>query len=54
MVESNIEFDMNIQNDESVLFQNLEEECADKHYKIILLGDKRVGKTSIINRFVNN
>ena len=31
-----------------------EDECPDFNYKIILIGDSRVGKTSIINRYVND
>lgn len=32
----------------------MDNECPDFNYKIILVGDARVGKTCIINRFVND
>ncbi len=32
----------------------MDDECPDFNYKIILIGDSRVGKTSITNRFVND
>ena len=32
----------------------MENEVPDCHYKIILVGDSRVGKTCITNRFVND
>jgi GTPase SAR1 family protein len=34
--------------------QNIDDECPDFNYKIILIGDSRVGKTSITNKFVND
>ena len=32
----------------------MEDECPDFNYKIILIGDSKVGKTSITNRYVND
>jgi GTPase SAR1 family protein len=29
-------------------------ECPDLNYKLILIGNSRAGKTSIINKFVND
>jgi GTPase SAR1 family protein len=35
-------------------YGDMEKECPDFNYKIILVGHARVGKTSITNRFVND
>jgi len=32
----------------------MEGEAPDCHYKIILVGNARVGKTSVTNRFIND
>jgi GTPase SAR1 family protein len=32
----------------------MDDEVPDCHYKIILVGEARVGKTSVTNRFVND
>lgn len=34
--------------------QDYEDEQPDFNYKVILVGDSRVGKTSVINRYVND
>ena len=33
---------------------DFEGECADYNYKIILIGDSQVGKTSITSKYVND
>lgn len=34
--------------------ESFDRDCPDFNYKLILVGHERVGKTSVINRFVND
>jgi len=33
---------------------SFDKDCPDFNYKLILIGHERVGKTSVINKFVND
>jgi GTPase SAR1 family protein len=49
-MENNLENDYNNNNDED----SFDKDCPDFNYKLILIGHERVGKTSVINKFVND
>ncbi len=45
---------MNIENDKQIIIEDSKEDSEDYSIKIVIVGDSSVGKTNLLNRFVQN